>query len=84
MGGVVEVTEPALQAAIADFRAAASTSMMSMKEAGKPVSFVEDCAVPLPHLADYTERLNASSQSMAQAAPCMRTPLKAACMCGRC
>ncbi|MGB9114719.1 FAD-binding and (Fe-S)-binding domain-containing protein, partial [Bradyrhizobium sp.] len=22
-------------------------------------SFVEDCAVPLPHLADYTERLNA-------------------------
>jgi Fe-S oxidoreductase len=33
--------------------------MMSMKEAGKPVSFVEDCAVPLQHLADYTERLNA-------------------------
>ena len=33
--------------------------MMSMKQEGKPVSFVEDCAVPLPHLADYTERLNA-------------------------
>jgi Fe-S oxidoreductase len=32
--------------------------MMSMKQEGKPVSFVEDCAVPLPHLADYTERLN--------------------------
>jgi len=32
---------------------------MSMKQEGKPVSFVEDCAVPLPHLADYTERLNA-------------------------
>jgi Fe-S oxidoreductase len=31
---------------------------MSMKQEGKPVSFVEDCAVPLPHLADYTERLN--------------------------
>jgi Fe-S oxidoreductase len=31
--------------------------MMSMKEAGKPVSFVEDCAVPLEHLADYTARL---------------------------
>src|ERR1035438_5916559 len=30
-----------------------------MKQEGKPVSFVEDCAVPLPHLADYTERLNA-------------------------
>ena len=58
-GGVVEVTEPPLQTAIADFRAAGLNVMMSMKEAGKPVSFVEDCAVPLPHLADYTERLNA-------------------------
>src|SRR6202020_2808289 len=27
------------------------------KEARKPVSFVEDCAVPLPHLAEYTTRL---------------------------
>jgi FAD/FMN-containing dehydrogenase/Fe-S oxidoreductase len=58
-GGVVEVTGPALQTAIADFRAAGLNVMMSMKTAGKPVSFVEDCAVPLPHLADYTERLNA-------------------------
>jgi FAD/FMN-containing dehydrogenase/Fe-S oxidoreductase len=58
-GGVVEISEPALQAAIADFRAAGLNVMMSMKEAGKPVSFVEDCAVPLQHLADYTERLNA-------------------------
>src|SRR5215510_3039357 len=58
-GGVIEITEPAVQAAIADFRAAGLNVMMSMKEAGKPVSFVEDCAVPLPHLADYTERLNA-------------------------
>jgi FAD/FMN-containing dehydrogenase/Fe-S oxidoreductase len=58
-GGVVEISEPALQTAIADFRAAGLNVMMSMKEAGKPVSFVEDCAVPLPHLADYTERLNA-------------------------
>ncbi len=29
-----------------------------MKGEGKPVSFIEDCAVPLEHLADYTERLN--------------------------
>jgi len=58
-GGVVEIIEPALQTAIADFRAAGLNVMMSMKEAGKPVSFVEDCAVPLPHLADYTDRLNA-------------------------
>lgn len=58
-GGVVEITEPALQAGIADFRAAGLNVMMSMKQEGKPVSFVEDCAVPLPHLADYTQRLNA-------------------------
>lgn len=58
-GGVVEITEPALQSGIADFRAAGLNVMMSMKQEGKPVSFVEDCAVPLPHLADYTQRLNA-------------------------
>ena len=28
--------------------------MMSMKSEAKPVSFVEDCAVPLPNLAEYT------------------------------
>src|ERR1700761_1062690 len=58
-GGVVDVIEPARQTAIADFRTSGLNVMMSMKQAGKPVSFVEDCAVPLPHLADYTERLNA-------------------------
>jgi FAD/FMN-containing dehydrogenase/Fe-S oxidoreductase len=58
-GGVVDVVEPATQAAISDFRTSGLNVMMSMKQEGKPVSFVEDCAVPLPHLADYTERLNA-------------------------
>jgi FAD/FMN-containing dehydrogenase/Fe-S oxidoreductase len=58
-GGVVEIIEPALQTGIAEFRAAGLNVMMSMKQEGRPVSFVEDCAVPLPHLADYTERLNA-------------------------
>jgi FAD/FMN-containing dehydrogenase/Fe-S oxidoreductase len=57
-GGVVEIVEPALQTGIAEFRAAGLNVMMSMKQEGKPVSFVEDCAVPLPHLADYTERLS--------------------------
>jgi FAD/FMN-containing dehydrogenase/Fe-S oxidoreductase len=57
-GGVVEIVEPALQTSIADFRAAGLNVMMSMKQEGKPVSFIEDCAVPLNHLADYTERLN--------------------------
>ena len=56
-GGVVEVLDPALQAAIVDLRTAGLNIMMSMKDAGKPVSFVEDCAVPLEHLADYTARL---------------------------
>ena len=56
-GGVVEVLSPDLQAAITDVRTSGLNIMMSMKEEGKPVSFVEDCAVPLEHLADYTSRL---------------------------
>src|SRR5208283_5060347 len=32
--------------------------MMSLKGDGKPVSFIEDCAVPLEHLADYTDALS--------------------------
>ncbi len=56
-GGVVEVLDPKLQAAITEVRTAGLNIMMSMKEEGKPVSFVEDCAVPLDHLAEYTARL---------------------------
>jgi FAD/FMN-containing dehydrogenase/Fe-S oxidoreductase len=56
-GGVVEVLDPALQAGIADVRTSGLNIMMSMKEEGKPISFVEDCAVPLMCLADYTTRL---------------------------
>jgi FAD/FMN-containing dehydrogenase/Fe-S oxidoreductase len=56
-GGVVEVLDPKLQAGISEVRTAGLNIMMSMKEAGKPISFVEDCAVPLEHLADYTARL---------------------------
>jgi FAD/FMN-containing dehydrogenase/Fe-S oxidoreductase len=56
-GGVVEVHEPELQTAITDVRQSGLNIMMSMKQEGKPVSFVEDCAVPLEHLADYTARL---------------------------
>ncbi|HEX3468399.1 MAG TPA: FAD-linked oxidase C-terminal domain-containing protein, partial [Candidatus Elarobacter sp.] len=33
--------------------------MTSMRGDAKPVSIIEDCAVPLRHLADYTERINA-------------------------
>jgi FAD/FMN-containing dehydrogenase/Fe-S oxidoreductase len=56
-GGVIEVLNADLQAAITDLRTSGLNIMMSMKEEGKPVSFVEDCAVPLEHLADYTARL---------------------------
>ncbi len=56
-GGVVDVLDPALQTAIADLRTSGLNIMMSMKEEGKPVSFVEDYAVPLEHLAEYTQRL---------------------------
>jgi FAD/FMN-containing dehydrogenase/Fe-S oxidoreductase len=56
-GGVVEVHDAGLQAAIADVRTSGLNIMMSMKDARKPVSFVEDCAVPLEHLAEYTSRL---------------------------
>ena len=56
--GVVQATEPAFQADIAAVREAGLNIMMSMKGDGKPVSFIEDCAVDLDDLADYTERLN--------------------------
>ncbi len=56
-GGVVEAIEPAAQARIWDVRKAGLNIVMSMKGAGKPVSFIEDCAVPLEHLADYSARL---------------------------
>ncbi|HEX7081348.1 MAG TPA: FAD-linked oxidase C-terminal domain-containing protein [Gammaproteobacteria bacterium] len=56
-GSVVDVTEPALQRDVWEVRKAGLNIMMSMKGDGKPVSFIEDCAVPLEHLADYTQRL---------------------------
>ena len=57
-GAVVRATDPAFQADIAEVREAGLNIMMSMKGDGKPVSFIEDCAVDLADLADYTERLN--------------------------
>ncbi len=56
-GGVVEVFDARWQTALSDMRTSGLNIMMSMKQEGKPVSFVEDCAVPLEHLADYTSRL---------------------------
>jgi FAD/FMN-containing dehydrogenase/Fe-S oxidoreductase len=56
-GGVNVVLDAKLQTAIADVRTSGLNIMMSMKDEGKPVSFVEDCAVPLEHLAEYTQHL---------------------------
>src|SRR5882757_1858409 len=54
---VVEAIDPAFQQAVWEIRAQGLNIMMSMKGDGKPVSFLEDCAVRLEDLADYTERL---------------------------
>ena len=54
---VVKMPEAQAQKALWDVRKAGLNIMMSMKGDGKPVSFVEDCAVPLEHLAQYTDRL---------------------------
>jgi len=56
-GSVVEVTDERAQKQIWEVRKAGLNIMMSMKGDGKPVSFIEDCAVPLEHLAEYTDRL---------------------------
>jgi FAD/FMN-containing dehydrogenase/Fe-S oxidoreductase len=56
---VVRTIDPAAQSEVWDIRTAGLNIAMSMKGDGKPVSFIEDCAVPLEDLADYTERLNA-------------------------
>ena len=54
---VVEAVGAEFQKAIWEVRKSGLNIMMSMKSDGKPVSFIEDCAVPLEHLPDYTERL---------------------------
>ena len=56
---VVEAVEPAFQRSVWEVRKAGLDIMMSMKGDGKPVSFIEDCAVRLEDLAEYTQRLDA-------------------------
>jgi FAD/FMN-containing dehydrogenase/Fe-S oxidoreductase len=56
-GSVVEITDARHQRELWEVRKAGLNIMMSMKGDGKPVSFIEDCAVPLEHLAEYTDRL---------------------------
>ncbi|HEY3519389.1 MAG TPA: FAD-linked oxidase C-terminal domain-containing protein [Gammaproteobacteria bacterium] len=56
-GSVVAIPDAAWQRDVWEVRKAGLNIMMSMKGDGKPVSFIEDCAVPLEHLAEYTDRL---------------------------
>ena len=56
-GGVVDAIAPAMQGRIAEWRKSGLNIMMSMKNEAKPVSFLEDCAVELKDLAEYTDRL---------------------------
>ncbi len=58
-GAVIEATDEAFQSQVWEVRAHGLNIMMSMKGDGKPISFIEDCAVPLDDLADYTARLDA-------------------------
>ena len=56
-GSVVEMIDDAPQKNLWEVRKAGLNIMMSLKGDGKPVSFIEDCAVPLEHLAEYTSAL---------------------------
>jgi FAD/FMN-containing dehydrogenase/Fe-S oxidoreductase len=58
LGQVLRAPEPALQREVWSVRKAGMNIVMSMKGDGKPVAFIEDCAVPLEHLAEYTERVS--------------------------
>ncbi|MBI2071664.1 MAG: FAD-binding oxidoreductase, partial [Gemmatimonadetes bacterium] len=55
---VVRVVEPGFQREVWSVRKQGLNIVMSMKGDAKPVSFIEDCAVPLEHLGEYTERLS--------------------------
>ncbi|MFC5497728.1 FAD-binding and (Fe-S)-binding domain-containing protein [Caenimonas terrae] len=56
-GSVVRMADEAPQKNLWEVRKAGLNIMMSLKGDGKPVSFIEDCAVPLEHLAEYTDSL---------------------------
>jgi FAD/FMN-containing dehydrogenase/Fe-S oxidoreductase len=54
---VVSMPDAGMQKNLWEVRKAGLNIMMSLKGDGKPVSFIEDCAVPLEHLAEYTSAL---------------------------
>ncbi len=56
-GSVMPMPDASLQKNLWEVRKAGLNIMMSLKGDGKPVSFIEDCAVPLESLAEYTQAL---------------------------
>ena len=57
--GLVKIIASDMQHAVWEMRKQGLNIIMSMKGDGKPISFVEDCAVSLDDLPDYTARLDA-------------------------
>jgi Fe-S oxidoreductase len=57
-GSVLRAEGPAAQAEVWTVRQAGLSIVMSMAGPRKPVSFIEDCAVPLEHLAEYARRVD--------------------------
>jgi FAD/FMN-containing dehydrogenase/Fe-S oxidoreductase len=55
---VVRVQDRAAQADLWNVRQGALSIVMTMAGPRRPVSFIEDCAVPLEHLADYARRVD--------------------------
>ena len=80
---VVEALDADFQAAVWEVRKSGLNIMMSMKGDGKPVSFIEDCAVQLEDLAEYTDRLTRYLKNTALPVPGTPTPRWVACMCAR-
>jgi len=55
---VVRVEDRAAQAELWSVRQGGLSIVMSMAGPRRPVSFIEDCAVPLEHLAEYARRVD--------------------------
>ena len=56
---VVRVVDAPAQAEVWNVRKAGLNIVMSMAGPRKPISFIEDCAVPLEHLSEYARRIDA-------------------------
>ena len=82
-GSVVEMADDTPQRNLREVRKAGVDIMMSVRGDGKPVSFIEDCAVPLEHLADYTDALTKVFAKHGTHGTCMPMPRSAPCTCAQ-